>query len=116
MPENRQTQQGLPDNVKSTTAAGAQLGVVKIKAPIITEADRKAYANVFSKYAPALSELAAERAMTGLLSGEREGLELLKTLAPYMFKRQPQEMEVRALGGSIDKDAAEDLSTYLTKG
>ena len=88
-------------------------GVTKIKAPVVSSEDRKNYLDVVKNYKPLIAELAMERMVDGLVTGEPEGLVLLKIMAPYMFKKEAQVIETKSLSGDIEDKTMDSLDAYI---
>ena len=88
-------------------------GCSKILTPKVSVEDRKSSAGILEQYAPLVAELSMERAVHGLVEGEREGLDLLKVMSPYLFKRQAQTIETKVIEGAIASDTANALNQML---
>lgn len=88
-------------------------GCISIKSPIPTGEDRKNAAFVLQNFKPFVAELVMERMVDGLVSGDASGLAYLKVMAPYMFKKEAQTVEMKTLDGDASPESLESLEAYL---
>jgi len=90
-------------------------GMEKIQTPRITDVDRQSAGTIFSKWAPLIAELGVEQIASGIATGDKYGLEVLKILRPAIFQNQATVVEVKSTSGSIDPGTAKSLADLLSQ-
>jgi hypothetical protein len=91
-------------------------GVERITRPIIGLADRNSAADIIGKYKPLAAELLMERMVEGLVTDEPQGTFIAKFMAPYMFKKEAQLVEMKNIDGEATPEAASALEAYIKAG
>lgn len=87
-------------------------GIEKIDAKVSIPAQTTT-AEVIEAYRPLVAQISMERMTDALIKGEPEGHSLLKIMAPYMFKRQAQEIEIENKSGFMNNSVADALKALI---
>lgn len=109
---------GLTKVEDSTTAIGRVLKSTPYayeisKEPDLTTEDRKDAKMIMERYAPLMTELAMTNMFQAMSKAPNsDGLQWMKTMAPYMLEKQATTIKA-VTDGHIDDDTGQALKDYI---
>jgi len=90
-------------------------GVARIQRPAVDPSILRDYSSVMDVFKTSVAQLAMENLFDELTANTAEGRDMLKIMAPYMFRKQAQVIETRQISGEIESSTAQALSEYLAE-